>query len=244
MGWQEGFPRNALGGIDPGWSAPLVVMGQTSVQGMTILVGNLTYVALAIVAGWGVYCIVMIWLRVGQKRFASLPLQDQWIEEVSDLIDAEDEAALAVKLQGDVRALPQLVELLIPNRKLGDTQLRRLLVERFQRDVLSDLDHRLSWVNTVIKSAPMLGLFGTVIGMMGAFGQLASAENVRPDQLAENISIALITTAIGLAIAIPLLIGVNSINIRISRLEDYVESGLRSLLDRLESSRKKGKWQV
>ena len=76
----------------------------------------------------------------------------------------------------------------------------------------------------------MLGLLGTVIGMMGAFGKLATTENVRPDALAEDISIALITTAAGLSIAIPLVIGTNSINIRISKLEELVEAGILALL--------------
>ncbi len=56
-------------------------------------------------------------------------------------------------------------------------------MDRYQRDVMSDLEYRLSWVGTVIKSAPMIGLFGTVFGMMGAFQTLATAETVEPAAL-------------------------------------------------------------
>ncbi|MEM7756462.1 MAG: MotA/TolQ/ExbB proton channel family protein, partial [Planctomycetota bacterium] len=52
--------------------------------------------------------------------------------------------------------------------------------------------------------APMLGLLGTVVGMVGAFDTIAVTEGpVRPDALAGNISEALITTVLGLIVAIP-----------------------------------------
>jgi biopolymer transport protein ExbB/TolQ len=72
----------------------------------------------------------------------------------------------------------------------------------------------------------MVGLFGTVFGMMGAFKTLATAESVEPSALAGDIQVALITTASGLAIAIPLMILVATVNIRISKMEDLVGSGL------------------
>ena len=142
--------------------------------------------------------------------------------------------AAAVQLcDGDPRAVAQLAMIAINHREIGYAKVKHLVMDRFQRDVLSDIEQRLSWVNTVIKSAPMVGLFGTVIGMMGAFGKLASAANVSPDVLAQDISVALITTASGLAIAIPLVLVMASINIRIRKMEDLVGSGLGRVLDTL-----------
>ena len=115
---------------------------------------------------------------------------------------------------------------------MGYVKVRQLVLDRFQRDVLSDLEYRLSWVYTVIKSAPMVGLLGTVIGMMGAFGKLAALE---PDKhgvgLAQNIMLALITTACGLAIAIPLVMCANGINVQIRKLEELIASGLTQFLE-------------
>ena len=51
--------------------------------------------------------------------------------------------------------------------KLAFANCGRQVVERFQQDVMADIEHRLSWVATVTKAAPMVGLLGTVIGMMG-----------------------------------------------------------------------------
>jgi biopolymer transport protein ExbB len=79
-------------------------------------------------------------------------------------------------------------------------------------------------------------LFGTVMGMMGAFGKLANQANVSPDVLASDISFALITTACGLAIAIPLILLTASINIRIRRMEDLVAAGLNQVLDTLRDA--------
>jgi biopolymer transport protein ExbB/TolQ len=107
-----------------------------------------------------------------------------------------------------------------------------MVLDRFQRDVLADLEFRLSWVNTVIKSAPMVGLLGTVIGMMGAFAKLSvGGADVKPDALAEDISVALITTASGLAIAIPLVMCITVINVRIRKMEDLSASGLSRFLE-------------
>jgi biopolymer transport protein ExbB/TolQ len=119
--------------------------------------------------------------------------------------------------------------------------VKELVVDRFQRDVLADLDYRMSWVNTVIKTAPMLGLLGTVVGMMGAFGKLAVAENVKPDQLAADISFALTTTAWGLSVAIPLVMCMASVNVQIRKMEDLVSLGLARFFEAFKTGLGGGK---
>jgi biopolymer transport protein ExbB/TolQ len=137
--------------------------------------------------------------------------------------------------EGDPRAVPQLTHLAITNRNLGFSKVRQIVVDRFQRDLMADLEYRISWINMVIKSEPMLGLFGTVLGMMGAFAKLAAAETVKPTELAADISLALITTAIGLAVAIPLGIAMAAINVRIKGMEDLAISGLTHVLESLRN---------
>jgi biopolymer transport protein ExbB len=58
-------------------------------------------------------------------------------------------------------------------------------------------------LSTTINLAPMLGFFGTMVGMIRAFADIAAAGEVDPTIVASGIQIALITTAAGLAIAIP-----------------------------------------
>ncbi|NLF68979.1 MAG: MotA/TolQ/ExbB proton channel family protein [Candidatus Anammoximicrobium sp.] len=202
-------------------------------EGLVTYVGNATYGAQAIVALWGAYCVVMVWRRVAQKRFRSEEEQTEFLTAVEDPLARGDFDSASGICEGDVRAVPQLALLAIANRNLGFSKVRQLVVDRFQRDLMADLEHRISWINTVIKSAPMLGLFGTVLGMMGAFAKLAAAETVKPTELANDISLALITTAIGLAIAIPLGIAMASINVRIRKMEDLIISGLTHVLENL-----------
>ncbi|TWU10986.1 Biopolymer transport protein ExbB [Allorhodopirellula heiligendammensis] len=190
------------------------------------MISNSTYGALAIVALWGLYQIVIVWTRVAQKRFKTEEQQDAFMDDCEQMLKVADFEGVEEYCEGDVRAIPQMMHMAIDNRGEGFRRARQIMMDRFQRDVMSDLEYRLSWVSTVIKSAPMIGLFGTVFGMMGAFKTLATAESVEPSLLAGDIQVALVTTASGLAIAIPLMILVASVNIRIAKMEDLVGSGL------------------
>lgn len=198
---------------------------------ITNQIGNVIYVLMAIVALWGVFCVVMVWARVGSKRFRTEAHQRMFLDAIEEpLYQGDFDGALEV-CGRDPRALVQMVQLAIVNRHLGYTKVKQLLMERFERDVLADLDYRVTWVKTVIAAAPMLGLLGTVIGMMGAFDKLATADTVDPTALAGSINIALITTALGLVIAIPLVVATASVNNKIKHLEDLIALGLGQFLD-------------
>ena len=202
-------------------------------EGLVSYVGNATYGAQAIVAMWGAYCVIMVWRRIAQKRFRNDEAQIEFLTSIEEPLERGDYDAASAICEGDSRAVPQLAHLAIANRNLGFSKLRQIVIDRFQRDLMADLEYRISWINMVIKSAPMLGLFGTVLGMMGAFAKLAAAETVKPTELASDISLALVTTAIGLAIAIPLGISMAAINVRIRKMEDLAISGLTHVLESL-----------
>ncbi len=209
---------------------------QLDISAVTWIAGRVIYVALALIALWGAYCVIAVWRRVAETRFRSEETQNEFLRQVDDSLAVGDYQGAAALCDGDRRAMPQLVHLALANRKLGYVKLRNLVAERFQRDVLADMEHRLSWVQTVIKSAPMVGLLGTVVGMMGAFAHVAGGDKVDPTGMAEDISLALITTACGLAIAIPLVLSTASINVRIHKLEDLVGQGLTRFLDSLRAA--------
>ncbi len=78
-------------------------------------------------------------------------------------------------------------------QQLGENEIRRLRT-------------RVGHVAVIATAAPMLGLLGTVIGMVQSFSVLGESKNAaRPDELAAGISLALITTCQGLILAIPLI---------------------------------------
>lgn len=83
---------------------------------------------------------------------------------------------------------------------------------------LSRLENRLSWLATTAASAPFIGLFGTVWGIMDAFHGLGVGGGATLRSVAPGISEALITTAAGLFVAIPALIGYNQL---LQRLKEF-----------------------
>lgn len=203
-------------------------------------IGLACYIALALVALWGAFCCVLVWSRVGQKWFKTEEMQDQFMESIEPDLRAGNFDAVEAVCETDQRAVPMLINLGLANRQLGYPKVKQLLAERFQRDVLADLDRNISWVSTVIKTAPMLGLFGTVTGMIGAFATLASATSVEPTKLAKDINVALYTTAIGLAIAIPLVMAMNGINNRVKHMEELVGTGLVRFLEAFKTGLARG----
>ncbi len=200
------------------------------------IVSLVIYVALGLIAMWGTFCVVMVTRRVAQIRFRSEAEQIKFLDELDPLIEARDFDGATNMCDGDERAMPQLASMAIASRELGYVKVRTMLADRFQRDVLSDLEYRLSWIYTVIKAAPMVGLLGTVIGMMGAFDKIAGGDKVDPTQLADDISFALITTACGLAIAIPLVLATASINVKIRKMEDLVSAGVTRFLETFKAA--------
>lgn len=204
------------------------------------ILGYAIYFVMFLIALWGAYCVVMVFARVRQKQFANEEQQTLFLEAVEGPLSSGDYEAATAVCEGDRRAMCQLAQLAIDNRKLSYNKVQQLVADRFQRDVLQDLEHRLSWVYTVIKSAPMIGLLGTVLGMMAAFAKLAVPDaNVEVAKLAQDIQFALITTACGLAIAIPLVLCTAYINVAIKKMEDLVQYGLNQFLEVYKETRRR-----
>ena len=85
-----------------------------------------------------------------------------------------------------------------------DKDRAREVAAHFALENLNTLSKNLRFLETVAQAAPMLGLLGTVIGMISAFGELsAKGGAIDPSALAGGIWVALITTAAGLTVAIP-----------------------------------------
>ncbi len=83
------------------------------------IISNSTYLALAGVALWGLYCIVLVWTRVNQKRFKTEAEQDVFMDDIEQLLGAGDFAGTAQYCAGDRRAIPQIVEMAVEHRGLG-----------------------------------------------------------------------------------------------------------------------------
>ena len=96
---------------------------------------------------------------------------------------------------------------------------------------LAGLERGFRLLDTVAQLAPLLGLFGTVLGMIEAFQSLQSAgASVDPSLLAGGIWVALITTAVGLAVAMPTSMVLSWFESRTARERVFADKALRTVL--------------
>jgi len=118
------------------------------------------------------------------------------------------------------------------NTGLPETQVR----EDVERMALSELSHLRAYLRVIeatVQTAPLLGLFGTVLGMIASFQALEGAgAQADPAVLAGGIWVALLTTAIGLAIAIPSALALTWFQGRIDREQDTIEEITTSIFTR------------
>ena len=95
---------------------------------------------------------------------------------------------------------------------------------------------KIEWLNIIGNVAPMIGLFGTVWGMIEAFNRIVQAQGQpEPERLADAISIALVTTLWGLFTAIPALAAYGSLRNRIDAITAETSVTAEALMDRIPS---------
>lgn len=108
---------------------------------------------------------------------------------------------------------------------------------------LGFLERGLVVLATVANVAPLMGFLGTVAGMISAFGAIAEAGQVEATLVAGGIKVALITTATGLIIAVPVNIAYNYFVTRIDKLIVDMEEGTRTVLDMIWRLEREGDLQ-
>ncbi|QDK44042.1 MotA/TolQ/ExbB proton channel family protein [Bdellovibrio sp. ZAP7] len=141
-----------------------------------------------------------------------LALQSNSVEDIEDLAKDPD------SLEG--RAAGQAMKYLRTSGSKG-------LEEIFNTIALSerpDLERYLNFLATLGSNAPYIGLFGTVLGIMKAFNDLATAAEAGQQTVMAGISMALVATAAGLFVAIPAVIAYN-----------YYSKQVRGIFNSLES---------
>ncbi len=102
---------------------------------------------------------------------------------------------------------------------------------------LAGLEKGMVWLATVATVAPLLGFLGTVMGMIEAFQAIELAGEVEATLVAGGIKVALITTAAGLAIAIPVNIAHNYFVSKVDQLVIDMEESAQKLIDSLHQMR-------
>jgi biopolymer transport protein ExbB len=197
-----------------------------------------TQLAIAI---YGVYLLIVMFRQLSRKKFANQASASKFLEQIDEKLQQRDVNGVAEICDSPAywsKAVPQLVIVALQNPQLNPQKLRRHLGETFEREVLADFDFRSSWIVTIVRAAPMLGLLGTVLALIAAFEKISSVQTQGndPSALAGDIGHALLTTAFGLAIAIPLTLAGNMIHVRLGMLQNAVQHQLGAFLEMYETA--------
>jgi biopolymer transport protein TolQ len=103
-------------------------------------------------------------------------------------------------------------------------------------EALTGMESRMTWLATIAAIAPFIGLFGTVMGIIDAFHGLGTAGAATLRAVAPGISEALITTAAGLVVAIPAVVGYNQLTARLREFASRMDDFGRELLNAIENA--------
>jgi len=163
-------------------------------------------------------------LGVGRHRVAEEVLK-RWAE--GDASGAYQQAA------ADQAAMSRVVAEAITGvwRWPDDKERAREMATGTALSLLDAMSRHVRVLETSVQAAPMLGLLGTVLGMIAAFNEMShSGGAVDPTELAGGIWIALSTTAIGLTIAIPFYFFTSWIEGRIDRERSAMDSAILTIV--------------
>ncbi len=187
----------ASGGSDEPTKAPTTLMDM-------IIGGGMFMVPIGMLSVWGITLAVFLTLQLSRKKYIPDALRATIMENMSEVkVRSAIEAA-----SQDPSFLGRMVTAAYVKVDATDTEnLGRAGVE----DAVADFTVRenlgmmtmIGYLSVIAQGATMLGLFGTVAGMVLAFDSMGLSGGSDPGALAGNISLALITTAGGLVIAIP-----------------------------------------
>lgn len=200
--------------MQPGRTLPTSAWGMVGDATLTTKIILLVLLAFSL-ASW----ILIIWKWVEFRRLRRL--QTEFLDRVAHA-DELDEAYRAVV------SLPDSPHLRLfrygmsffsglepqggnPGSGLSAAQVDalRLVLEKEQGEERDAMAHGLPWLAIIASVSPLLGLMGTVVGVMDAFVGISVAGSANITAVAPGIAEALITTVAGLAVAIPAVIGYN-----------------------------------
>jgi biopolymer transport protein ExbB len=124
-------------------------------------------------------------------------------------------------------------------RNVGSTrEIMRESIEEVGRGAAHDLARFLTTLGTIATMSPLLGLLGTIIGMIEIFGVQGPTGMANPGQLAHGISIALYNAAFGIIVAVPSLVFYRHFRARVDSLVVEMEIQAIKLVEIIQGERK------
>lgn len=128
------------------------------------------------------------------------------------------------------RILAYVLQPPVHDRAAGREHLDRVTL-RLIRTETASMNHYLVVLGTIGSIAPFVGLLGTVVGIIHAFRAIAENAGGGPGVVANGIAEALITTALGLFVAIPAVVAYNAYGRKVERISEDMELCAQEILD-------------
>lgn len=132
-------------------------------------------------------------------------IPDEFVRSVEDLVRKQKMSEALFLAQGNSSSIGRIFFAGLKNAGRGLWLVKEAVEERGDREAVG-LEKRIGILATVANLAPLLGLLGTVSGMIRSFNVISLEGTGNPAHLAGGIAEALITTAAGLCVAIPTLV--------------------------------------
>lgn len=182
------------------------------------------------------FCSIIGWAIFMERFFAFYQVRRDLLQlrsRVTDLL-TEDNSKSAIELCTDKESpLARILLVVLRNKGASRSYLKSLAQEVGEREAVS-LQRYLGLLSTIANVSPLLGLLGTVLGMINAFNVIAVEGVGTPATLGGGISEALITTAAGLSVAVPMLLVHRYLSARADRLTLELEEATMKIVDQVE----------
>ncbi len=203
--------------------------------------------------GWMMYPLVLCslvalgviiakaWTLLAAHRGSARVIQD--VEELAVAGKIDEAIRRAASTAGPAAAILLVGLRRIKTRRLGEGEIEKAVATTGAIE-LAFLERGLVILATVANVAPLMGFLGTVAGMILAFGAIQEAGDVDPTLVAGGIKVALLTTAAGLIIAIPVNIAYNYFVTRIDRLIADMEHGAQKIVSVAWDMEKSGRLEI
>ncbi len=176
---------------------------------------------------------------LGARRENMLPVA--MIEQFEEHLDAKEYQEAYELAKSDESFLAQVLSAGLSKLSRGYNPAIEAMQETGEEENMK-LEHRLSYMALIGTISPMVGLLGTVQGMIASFQVIATSTTApKPSELAAGISTALFTTLVGLFVAIPAIAAYNILRNRVARLVLEVGIVSEDLMSRFSSAGKKNK---
>ncbi len=218
---------------------PYISAVEQSREGMTlwqvIKSGGFIMIILAMLSVAATALIVYDFMTLNVKNLSPR----EFAEDLIQKLEEADDAAVRDMCHTEQNIFASVVMAGLAKKKRGIV-LAREAMENCVRKELGELWQNISYLADIVTVAPLIGLLGTVLGMIQAFNVIAfQTAVVKPVLLAGGVSKAMVTTAAGLMVAIPVMLFYAYFRGKVQEISNTVESYSTDIIKIVEESDKK-----